>query len=79
MGEVEGGDSCLPQTVQRHTRTRTTNTRAVYRPGGAWRNVLNPTIIEDVIAFPGLVLLLNFADSNSNVLLHYTGGEERRR
>lgn len=76
-----GGRGFLPTTncSETHAHTRTTNTRAVYRPGGAWRNVLNPTIIEDVISFPGLVLLLNCVDSNSNVPLHYTGGEQRRR
>lgn len=68
----------MPTTHCSHTHTPT-NTRAVYRPAGAWSNVLNPSIIEDVIASPGLVLLPNSVDSNSNVPLRYTGGVERRR
>lgn len=30
MGEAEGGDSCLPQTVQRHTHAHAQRTQELF-------------------------------------------------
>lgn len=66
--------------VHKDPHIDTSNTKAVYGPRGAWKNVLNPTVFEDVIAYQCYSLVFaQISQIKNKCSLHDAGGEEKRQ